>query len=124
MFAKHVFMAAILLAASSAEAGSAPISDGFIVVNADGSKARGTATFVSNNFDTGQYEIDVQNDIPRCVFSATAGSSDATPPPIGFAIAFGRGENHTAIMVSTFDGNGQPANRGFHLVVRCWGNGS
>jgi hypothetical protein len=122
MLKKSILFAALSAAAlawSSAHAAPQLGPEGFIVVGPDGSVIRATKGFVSSHAGTGQYEIDVVSSVHGCVYSATAGSGDATLPPRSFASAVGRDELPTAIMVGTFDGNGQPADLGFHLIVRC-----
>jgi hypothetical protein len=94
--------------------------EGFIVVNPDGTEARGSAGYSSSHVTNGQYEIDTISSVQDCAFSVTEGSSDSTAPVIGFATAVGRGAEDTmAVMVATYDANGQFADRGFHLIVRC-----
>ncbi len=122
MFKKSILFAILSSAAlvwSCAHAAPQGGREGFIVVNPDGSAVRASKGFLSSHAGAGQYEIDVANSVHGCAFSATAGSGDATLPPRSFASAVGRTELPTAIMVATYDGNGQPADLGFHLIVRC-----
>ncbi|HTT99533.1 MAG TPA: hypothetical protein VMF58_15905 [Rhizomicrobium sp.] len=96
---------------------------GYVVSAPDGTVSRGTSYDVTH-FGTGQYEIDTPqgDDVHACAYSVTAGSVNAVIPAPAIATAVGRRENHTAVMVSTFDLNGDYADSGFHLIVQCAGN--
>jgi hypothetical protein len=108
---------AVLLAPTPLFAGPLP-GDGFVVSAGDGTVLRGSGYSVFH-IDAGQYEVDTTPDVHSCTYSVTAGSGDTTLPPHSFATAVGRRENHTAIMIATYDGSGQYADMGFHLIVRC-----
>ena len=98
--------------------GAASPINGYVVAAPDGTVVRGTGYTVFH-VTTGQYEIDTIPDVHSCAYSVTAGSGDTTIPPVSIATAVGRRENHTAIMVATFDGTGNYADEGFYLIVRC-----
>jgi hypothetical protein len=108
-----------LLAPEAVIAGAPPPpQNGFVVANGDGTVVRSTLYTVFH-VTTGQYEVDTIPNIHPCAYSVTAGSGDATIPAPTIATAVGRRENHTAIMVATFDHDGNYADAGFHLIVRC-----
>ena len=119
-----------LLSLSIAAAIAVPISgpaharpkagDGFIVVNADGTEARGSASYTSTLYRApGEYQVVAPVNVRGCAYSVTEGSSDSSAPTTGFANTVGIFEDGHVIMVATFDENKQLANRGFHLIVRC-----
>jgi len=123
-------MLRILLSLSIAAAIVAPLAgpaharpsggDGFIVVNADGTEARGSVNYTSFLYRApGEYQINAPVNIRGCAYSVTEGSSDSSAPALGFANTVGIFEDGHVIMVATYDENKQLANRGFHLIVRC-----
>jgi hypothetical protein len=94
--------------------------DGFIVVDPDGTKVRGSAGYTSVLYRApGEYQITSDLPVRNCAYSVTEGSSDSTVPAVGFANTVGIFEDSHVIMVATYDENKQLANRGFHLIVRC-----
>ena len=110
---------AATLAPLCAGAGVQTPADGFMVVNADGSVARATTGYSVSKYETGGYEVSYTSLLYNCADSITVGTSDATAPLQGFATVVGRRENPQIIEVYTYDASGQPADRGFHLIVRC-----
>jgi hypothetical protein len=116
-FATLLFSLAVITILAPA-ARSANLINGFVVSAPDGSVVRGTGYSVFH-VDTGKYEVDTAPNIHSCAYSITAGSGDATVPPVSIATVVGRRENQNAIMVATFDSSGHYADEGFHLVVRC-----
>ena len=122
MFSKNFFLlaacAATLMFVPAAAAPDTP-ADGFIVVNADGTMARASQGYGVFKYGTGQYEISYTSSLHNCAYSITAGTSDNAVPPESFATVVGRRENQLVLEVQTFDSNGQAADEGFHLIVRC-----
>lgn len=92
----------------------------FAVVNADGSLARDFRAVSSQRFARGQYEVVFNRNVSRCAYVATIGDSgdDVIPPPGEIAVA-GRFGNDNAVFIATYDSDGRPANREFHLAVHC-----
>lgn len=119
-YAKLLLLAfAVLLVPASA---ATPHFDGFVVAKGDGTVVRGTGYTVFH-ISAGKYEVDtIPLDVHPCTYIITAGSGDATLPPPSIATAVGRRENHTAVMVATYDAQGNYADEGFHLIVRCNNN--
>src|SRR6185312_1069569 len=116
---KLLSLAFAAMLAPTAVFAAPPSFDGYVVAAPDGTVLRGTGYTVFH-VSTGKYEVDtVPNDVHSCAYSVTAGSGDAKIPPVSIATAVGRRENHTAVMVATFDAAGQPADEGFHLIVDC-----
>ncbi|HTU00027.1 MAG TPA: hypothetical protein VMF58_18400 [Rhizomicrobium sp.] len=94
--------------------------EGFIVVGADGTKVRGSASFTATLYRSpGEYQVVSDLPVRDCAYSVTEGSSDSSAPPAGFANTVGIYEDSHVIMVATYDESKQLANRGFHLIVRC-----
>jgi hypothetical protein len=110
---------AATLASFCASAAVKTPADGFMVVNADGSVARATTGYSVFKYATGGYEISYTSWVYNCADSISVGTSDATAPAQGFATLVGRRESPEIIEVYTYDASGQPADRGFHLIVRC-----
>jgi len=97
-----------------------PAQDGYAVVNADGTVARGAKGYsVTHAAGSGQYEVDTVSDVKTCTYSVTAGSADVLAPAPAIATAARKRENRSAIMVATYDGRGNHTDSGFHLIVRC-----
>lgn len=92
--------------------------EGFVVVNADGSVARGTVGKIGHLGD-GQYEVDMGAKLLKCVFTATPGSSDTTAPPRAFAVVARKDGAPTIVSVTTYNGEGTKVDEGFQLIVRC-----
>ena len=92
----------------------------FAVVNADGSLARDFRAVSSRRFSRGQYEVVFNRNVARCAYVATIGDSgDDEIPPSGEVAVAGRFGDNEAVFIATYDSDGRPANRGFHLAVHC-----
>jgi hypothetical protein len=119
---KHgTFLSIVFVAVLAPAAAFAGTISGYVVAKGDGTVVRGT-NYQVTHVDTGQYEIDTDPDVHSCAYSVTAGSGDATIPTPAIATAVGRRENHTAVMIATFDLQGSYVDAGFHLIVQCAGN--
>jgi len=121
MFSKNLLLACCAATLMFVPAVAAPDTpaDGFIVVDANGGVARASQGYGVFKFGTGAYEVSYTSSLHNCAYSITAGSSDNTVPPESFATIVGRRENQLVLEVQTFDSTGQPADEGFHLIVRC-----
>lgn len=92
----------------------------FAVVNADGSLDRDFRAVSAQRFSRGQYEVVFNRNVSRCAYVATIGDSgDDVIPPSGEISVAGRFGNDNAVFIVTYDSDGRPANRGFHLAVHC-----
>ncbi|MGA4726492.1 hypothetical protein ACWEOS_17800 [Micromonospora taraxaci] len=87
-----------------------------VVVNANGTKARGTGTVIK--YGTGQYEVVFGFTVTTGVYVATVGRADACCiPPAGEISVAPRLSTPNAVFVQTRNSAGTPADLGFHLVV-------
>lgn len=111
-------LAGLFFAAAFAGPALALPPEGFVVVNADGSVARGTNVKIGHLGD-GQYQADMQAKLLKCAFTATPGSSDATVPPAGFAVVARVKGSPDVVSVTTYNAEGTRADLGFQLIVRC-----
>ncbi|RAO18096.1 hypothetical protein MED15_03443 [Micromonospora noduli] len=87
-----------------------------VVVNSNGTKARGTGTVIK--YGTGQYEVIFGRNVTAGVFVATIGRADACCiPPAGEISVAPRLSTPNAVFVQTRTSAGTPTDLGFHLVV-------
>ncbi|MGK5738800.1 hypothetical protein [Micromonospora sp. URMC 103] len=86
------------------------------VVNANGTRARGTGTVIK--YGTGQYEVQFAFTVSSGVFVATIGRADACCiPPAGEISVSARLSTPNGVFVQTRNSAGTPADLPFHLVV-------
>ncbi|MEV1332088.1 hypothetical protein AB0J20_21225 [Micromonospora costi] len=91
-------------------------STSIVVVNANGTKARGTGTVIK--YGTGQYEVQFGYIVTSGVFVATIGRGDACCiPPAGEVSVAPRLSTPNGVFVQTRNSAGTPADLPFHLVV-------
>jgi len=103
-------------AALSAKATTLAASTTIVVVNANGTKARGTGTVIK--YGAGQYEVQFGQVVTAGVYVATIGRADACCiPPAGEVSVAPRLGTPNAVFVQTRNSAGTPADLGFHLVV-------
>ncbi|MFD6564984.1 hypothetical protein [Micromonospora profundi] len=103
-------------AALSAKAATLVASTTTVVVNANGTKARGTGTVIK--YGTGQYEVQFGTVVTAGTFVATIGRADSCCiPPAGEVSVAPRLSTPNAVFVQTRNSAGTPADLGFHLVV-------
>ncbi|MGC4855036.1 hypothetical protein ACLQ24_17010 [Micromonospora sp. DT4] len=103
-------------AALNANATTLVASTTIVVVNANGTKARGTGTVIK--YGTGQYEVQFAQTVTTGVYVATIGRADACCiPPSGEISVAPRLSTPNAVFVQTRNSAGTPADLGFHLVV-------
>jgi hypothetical protein len=96
----------------------------FAVVDANGSLQRGFRAVSAQRFSTGQYEVVFNHNVSRCAYVAAIGDSgNNTIPPPGEIVVVGRFGDEDAVFIATYDSNGNPRDRGFHLAVSCRPNG-
>lgn len=92
----------------------------FAVVNADGDLDRDFRAVSAQRLARGQYEVVFNRNVSRCAYVATIGDpGDDVVPPAGEISVAGRFGDDNAVFVATYNSNGSPANRGFHLAVHC-----
>ena len=136
-----VAMTAVLLvggATTAAAAGSpndpAPVGDTraaatatvparvFAVINANGTKARGTAVASTKHIDTGVYEVLFRRNITTCGWSGTVGFGqnpfNGSTGPVMISVS-GRSATNNGVFVQTWNGSGTPTDLPFTVVVIC-----
>ncbi|MEU5780611.1 hypothetical protein [Micromonospora lupini] len=87
-----------------------------VVVNPNGTKARGTGTVIK--YGVGQYEVQFGFNATNGVYVATIGRPDACCiPPGGEVSVAPRLSTPNGVFVETRNSAGVPTDRGFHLVV-------
>lgn len=87
-----------------------------VVVNSNGTKARGTGTVIK--YGTGQYEVQFGFVVTSSVIVATVGRADACCiPPAGEISVAPRLSTPNGVFVQTRNSAGTPTDLGFHLVV-------
>ncbi|WP_405426571.1 hypothetical protein [Micromonospora sp. NBC_00617] len=87
-----------------------------VVVNSNGTKARGTGTVIK--YGTGQYEVQFAQVVTAGIYVATVGRADACCiPPAGEISVAPRLSTPNAVFVQTRNSAGTPTDLGFHLVV-------
>ncbi|MFF5178990.1 hypothetical protein ACFY2Q_13300 [Micromonospora sp. NPDC000316] len=103
-------------AALSAKASTLVASTTTVVVNSNGTKARGTGTVIK--YGTGQYEVQFGQVVTAGVFVASVGRADSCCiPPSGEVSVAPRLSTPNAVFVQTRNSAGTPTDLGFHLVV-------
>ncbi|MFG3552757.1 hypothetical protein ACGGAQ_00040 [Micromonospora sp. NPDC047557] len=103
-------------AALNAKATTLVASTTIVVVNANGTKARGTGTVIK--YGTGQYEVQFAQVVTAGIYVATIGRADSCCiPPSGEISVAPRLSTPNAVFVQTRNSAGAPADLGFHLVV-------
>ncbi|MBM0278725.1 hypothetical protein [Micromonospora tarensis] len=91
-------------------------TNSFTVVNANGTKARGTGTVIK--YGTGQYEVVFGYTVSAGAFLATISRSDACCiPPGGEVSVAPRLSTPNAVFVQTRNSAGTPADLGFTLLT-------
>jgi hypothetical protein len=94
--------------------------NGFAVINADGSIARGSGLVSASHLTTGAYQIVFNHNITLCVFDATAGLSTFSGSiPATIVTVVGRAGTNNGVFLETFNTSGTPTDQGFHLYVKC-----
>jgi len=89
----------------------------FAAVRASGEAVRGNArAFGSKGIGAGRYDLTFAQPVTNCAFTATIGSTDATPPPTGRIVVY---DENGLVAVSTFDDAGNPKDLPFHVIVAC-----
>ncbi|WP_328850416.1 hypothetical protein OG994_18180 [Micromonospora globbae] len=103
-------------AALKADATTLATTNAGTVVNANGTKARGTGTVIK--YGPGQYEIQYSYTVTAAVFVATIGRPDSCcVPPAGEISVAPRLSTPNAVFVQTRNSAGTPVDLPFHLVV-------
>jgi hypothetical protein len=97
------------------EAEARPLKTLWAVVNADGTLVRGKGVVNVFKGDLANYEITFNRDVSTCAKTATINGYFSPPGEI-----FVKGQaSNRVILVSTYNHDGNSANRGFSLVVNC-----
>ncbi|MGW3616518.1 hypothetical protein [Micromonospora arida] len=87
-----------------------------VVVNSNGTKARGVGTVIK--YGVGQYEVQFGYVVTSSVIVATVGRADACCiPPAGEISVAPRLSTPNGVFVQTRNSAGTPTDLGFHLVV-------
>ncbi|MET8041809.1 hypothetical protein ABZU25_13205 [Micromonospora sp. NPDC005215] len=88
----------------------------FTVVNANGTKARGTGTVLK--YGTGEYEVQFGYNVSAGAFLATISRADSCcVPPAGEIAVAPRLGTPNAVFIQTRNSAGAPADRGFTLLT-------
>ncbi|MFI6233262.1 hypothetical protein ACIBD9_06865 [Micromonospora sp. NPDC050784] len=88
----------------------------FTVVNANGTKARGTGTVIK--YGPGQYEVQFGSNVSAGAFLATISRPDACCiPPGGEVSVAPRLQTPNGVYIETRNSAGTPADRGFTLLT-------
>ncbi|MEU8182210.1 hypothetical protein AB0B85_33410 [Micromonospora sp. NPDC049044] len=88
----------------------------FTVVNANGTKARGTGTVLK--YGPGEYEVQFGYNVSAGAFLATISRADSCCiPPAGEIAVAPRLGTPNAVFIQTRDSAGTPADRGFTLLT-------
>ncbi|SCE76591.1 hypothetical protein GA0070607_1290 [Micromonospora coriariae] len=91
-------------------------STSIVVVNANGTKARGVGTVIK--YGVGQYEVQFGHVVTAGIFVATIGRADACCIPAAGEISVARRlSTPNGVFVQTRNSAGVAADLGFHLVV-------
>ncbi|WP_193607208.1 hypothetical protein [Nocardioides lijunqiniae] len=108
---------------SAKRADAAAVADNVLgaVVNANGTlvKAQSTHASTAGPLFPGSYEVVFDRDVTGCAYSVSVGESGTGDGVVGFGAVTGRDGNPSAVFVSTFDKNGDIANRPFMVLVVC-----
>jgi hypothetical protein len=89
-------------------------------VNSAGSLQRNVGAVSATRLGLGQYELIFNQNILACGWEATIGSPAASgTEPTGEIALVNRAGNANGLFLTTFDSNGNPADRGFHASVEC-----
>ncbi|HLM08234.1 MAG TPA: hypothetical protein VK307_00890 [Thermoleophilaceae bacterium] len=94
----------------------------YAVVTQDGILARGRGLGLAPAARTGvgRYQVITNRDVRGCVYIATVGDPSAAGAPGASDVTTSAlGSNVNAVAVRTWNDNGNPADRPFHLVVLC-----
>jgi len=118
MKAKLVLGAAVLLLATTAQAGNAPSF--FAVVDKDGTLARGYRAVSAKHLSTGAYVVNFKADVTGCSYTASVGLSGTSgSEDDGTVHVAGRASHPKSIFVRTYDMENAASDRGFHVIVAC-----
>ncbi|MFI5927405.1 hypothetical protein ACIA3K_15630 [Micromonospora sp. NPDC051543] len=91
----------------------------YTVVNANGTKVRGTGTVIK--YGAGQYEVQFGVNVSTGAYLATISSANACCiPPAGEATVAPRLGTPNAVFVQTYNSSGVPADLGFTLLTHTF----
>ncbi|MEV6372334.1 hypothetical protein [Micromonospora musae] len=106
-------------AALKAGVGTLAASNVGTVVNANGTKARGSGVVIK--YGTGQYEVQYGYVVSSAVYQATIGRPDACCiPPGGEVVVAPRLSTPNGVFIQTRNSAGTPVDLPFHLVVHSY----
>jgi hypothetical protein len=112
--------AILLLCTAFTSAVSAASVGGWAMVDGKGFLLRGQNAVSVNQSDNGIFIVEFTRPVKRCTFTATVGDDiDDGETTAGYVTVAAANEDPTGVYVTTFDADGTPSNRGFHLNVRC-----
>jgi len=95
------------------------LSSGWAVINAAGIPIHGQNIGAVSHPGTGTYIVDFTHSVKKCAYTATIGDGSAGTPPAGYVTVAGASGDAPGVFVAVFDENGNVADIGFHLNVRC-----
>lgn len=102
-----------------------PVHAGLGSCQRRGTLARGTGDVVSSTkIDgfAGAYDVEFDDNVRGCLYVATIGNStDLGTEPSGEITTNGRFNSVNGVFIQTGDSSGAVADRGFHLLVTCYG---
>jgi hypothetical protein len=92
----------------------------YTVVNAAGQQVRGRDTTSVARTSQGRYQAIFSGDVRNCAYFATVGDPTASGPPQNGQISVGSlSTNVNGVAIRTENGNGNQADKPFHLIVLC-----
>jgi hypothetical protein len=92
----------------------------YAVVTANGQLARGRDVSSVARTSTGRYQAIFNADIRGCAYFATVGDTSAAGPPQNSQVSVASlASNVNGVAIRTEHGNGNEADRPFHLIVMC-----
>jgi len=90
------------------------------VVAPTGAGVRGRNVASAGRSGPGRYEVVFNQNVQGCVYVATVGDEAAGGPGTGVASVSSLATNGNGVLVRTSNAsNGNPQDRGFHLIVNC-----
>lgn len=90
------------------------------VVDFSGNLSRGVGVVSTSRVLTGVYQVRFQRPVEMCTYAATSGNIGTGTPDFGVAVVATLTDVDNGVVVRTFNSNGGPVNRPFHLMVNCW----
>lgn len=90
------------------------------VVDSAGTLARGYRAVSATRTGVGSYQVAFEKNVSACNYTATVGLPGSSGSELfGTVSVSPRAGKPKALFVQTFEIGGDPADRGFHLIVAC-----